>query len=37
MLASNEEQQQHANEEFVFQKINKLNVERLTIIAKDQL
>ena len=34
MLASNEEQQQHTNEELVFQKINELNVERLTIIAK---
>ena len=34
MLASNEEHQQHTSEEFVFQKINELDVEGLTMIAK---
>ena len=34
MSASNEKQQQHTREEFVFQKINKLDVEGLTMIAK---
>ena len=33
MLASNEEEQQHTSEEFVFQKISELDVEGLTIIA----
>ena len=33
MLASNEEQQQQTSEEFVFQKINELDVEGLTMIA----
>ena len=35
MLASNEEQQQHTNEEIVFQKINELHVEGLIMIAKE--
>ena len=35
MLVSNEEQQQHTSEEFVFQNINKLDLEGLTMIAKN--
>ena len=34
MLASNKEQQQHVSEDIVFQKINELDVEGPTMIAK---
>ena len=35
MLVSNKEQQQHTSEEFVFQNINKLDLEGLTMITKN--